>query len=122
MRRPTMLAAIVAVLLAGLAAPAWAGYGALARDPVTGKIGLSWDKPTPRDAETAAMHDCSTAGCKIIFRTKPRQCGAVATAADGKGWGAAYRGGRDAAALAAMNDCQKHNTGQCKVRVVGCNR
>lgn len=123
MPRPTLSVAIVVALLTALAAaPAFAGYGALARDPATGKVGLSWDKPSQHDADTAAMRDCAESSCKIVFRTRPHQCGAVATALAGAAWGAAYRGARGAAALAAMSDCQKHAAGQCKVRVVGCNR
>jgi hypothetical protein len=124
MRRQTMIVAIVSALLIALAAaPAFAGYGAFATDPAASdKVGLSWDKPTQHDADAAALHDCGEGGCKIMFRTKPHQCSAVATAVTGKGVGAAYRGSRDAAALAAMNDCHKRAKGQCKVRVVGCNR
>jgi hypothetical protein len=124
MRLPPLSTAIVAAVLTALAAaPALAGYGAFATDPAASdKVGLSWDKPTQHDADAAAMHDCGGGGCKIMFRTRPHQCSAVATGVDGKGLGAAYRGSRDAAALAAMNDCQKRAKGQCKVRVVGCNR
>lgn len=124
MPRPARDAVILAGLLTILtAAPALAGYGAFAVGPEgSGKVGLSWNKPTQRDADTAAMHDCGDSACAIKFRTKPHQCSAVATGLDGKGLGAAYRGRRDAASLAAMNDCQKRTTGQCKVRVVGCNR
>ncbi|MBV8889475.1 MAG: DUF4189 domain-containing protein [Alphaproteobacteria bacterium] len=36
--------------------------------------------------------------------------------------GAAVRSSRDAAALAAMQDCQKRFSGQCRVRKTECNR
>ncbi len=123
MRRLTMLAAGLAVVLATTAAsPAVAGYGALARDQTTGKFGLSWNKRTQREADAAAMRDCAESSCKIVFRTRPHQCGAIAGAEKGNAWGAAYRSGRDAAALAAINNCQKHTSEQCKVRAAGCNR
>ena len=117
----TPFALAVAAVLAVAAGPAFAGFGALARDDATGKFGLSWDKATQNQAEEAAMKDCAESSCKIVFRTHARQCGAIATAEKGTGWGAATRGHRDAAALAAMTDCQKHTSGQCKVRASGCN-
>ena len=121
MRRTTLFALAMAAILAAAASPAFAGFGALARDDATGKFGLSWDKATQNQAEEAAMKDCAESSCKIVFRTRARQCGAIATAEKGNGWGAATRGHRDAAALAAMTDCQKHTAGQCKVRASGCN-
>lgn len=109
--------------LAAAAPAAFAGNGTLAHDNDSGKFGLSWDKPSQREADDSAMKDCgNTKSCKIIFRTKKHECGAIATAESGSGWGAAYRGGRDAAALAAINDCQKRTSGQCKVRASGCNK
>lgn len=123
MRRATIFAACFTALLAIMAAaPAFAGYGALARDQATGKFGLSWDKQTQREADDVAIRDCGESSCRIIFRTTAHQRGAIATAEKGTAWGAAYRGQRAAAALAAMNDCQKRTEGQCKVRANGCNR
>lgn len=123
MIRAKFAAAAVAALLAGTAAaPAFAAFGALARDDGSGKFGLSWDKPTQGAADDAAMKDCAANSCKIIFRTRSHQCGAIATAKEGNAWGAANRGRKDAAALAAMNDCQKRSKGQCQVRAAGCNR
>ncbi len=122
MRRATILVTgLLALLVTAAAAPAFAGYGALARDEATGKFGLTWDKPSQSQAEELATKDCAESSCKIIFRTKSHQCGAIATAEKGTAWGAATRNHRDAAALAAMTDCQKHTPGQCKVRAAGCN-
>jgi len=113
-----------ALLMTAAALPAYAGYGALAHDDASGKYGLSWDKATQRQADELAMKDCVESSCKIIFRTKARQCGAIATAEKpgSSAWGGSVKPTRDAAALAAMNDCQKHTSGQCKVRASGCNR
>jgi hypothetical protein len=123
MRRATMMAAGFSALVMSIAAaPAFAGYGALAHDEATGKFGLSWDKPTQKQADDAAMKDCVESACKIIFRTKAHQCGAIATPEKGNAWGAATRNQRDAAGLGAINDCQKHTSDQCKVRSSGCNR
>lgn len=122
MRSGLPFAAALSALFLMTAAPAWASYGALAQDQTSGKFGLSWNKQTQKEADEAAMKDCGESSCKIVFRTHSRQCGAIATAEKGNAWGAAYRGGRDAAALAAMNDCQKRTSGQCKVRAAGCNR
>jgi Domain of unknown function (DUF4189) len=125
MRRARIIAAVFSALLVTVAAvPAYAGYGALARDDASGKYGLSWDKATQRQADEVAMKDCAESSCKIIFRTKGHQCGAIATAekVGSTAWGGSVKPTRDAAALAAMNDCQKHTSGQCKVRARGCNR
>ena len=125
MRWVTIIAASFSAVLATVAAaPAFAGHGALARDDASGKFGLSWDKETQRQADEAAMKDCVESSCKIIFRTKARQCGAIATSEKqgSTAWGGAMKPTRDAAVLAAMTDCQKHTSGQCKVRASGCNR
>lgn len=123
MRRATLLALGLSALLACAAAtPAFAEFGAFARDEASGKLGLSWGKQTQRQADEAAMKDCAESACKIVFRTRLKQCSAVATAAEGNAWGASRRDHKDAAELAAMTDCQKRTKGQCKVRASGCNR
>jgi hypothetical protein len=123
MRRTYLTAAAFAIVSALSAAPAYAGYGALARDEGSGKFGLSWDKPTQQQADDAAMKDCTASSCKIVFRTKPGQCGAIATPDTGTAWGASDRGNRrDTVELAAMKTCQQHTAGQCKVRASGCNK
>lgn len=123
MHRATLLALGISALLAVAAAtPAFAEFGAFARDEASGKLGLSWGKETQRRADEAAMKDCAESACKIVFRTRAKQCSAVATAAEGNAWGASRRDHKDAAELAAMTDCQKRTKGQCKVRASGCNR
>ena len=119
-RIKTIVAA--AALAVGTAGPALAGYGAFATDEATGKFGLSWNEETQSRADEVAIKDCGGGSCKVRFRAGPRQCEAVATPEQGSAIGAAYRPSRDAAALAAINDCQKRTKAQCKVRTSGCNR
>src|SRR5579862_3457587 len=108
MHRGTLLAVGISALLTCTAAlPAFAEFGAFARDETSGKLGLSWGKETQRQADASAMKDCTESSCKIIFRTRTKQCSAVATAEQGKAWGASFRPSKDAAELAAVNDCQK---------------
>lgn len=122
MQRPALFAFALSTLLVS-AAPAFAGYGALAHDEATNKFGLSWNEQTERRAEETAMKDCGNSSCKIIFRTGPRQCGAIATPDKGNAWGASDRGNRkDSVELAAMKGCQGRSSEQCKVRASGCNR
>jgi hypothetical protein len=123
MRRTALFAlGIWALLVFVSATPAFAEFGAFARDETSGKLGLSWGKGAQRQADEAAMKDCGESSCKIIFRTRAKQCSAVATADQGNAWGASRRDHKDAAELAAMTDCQKRVKGQCKVRASGCNR
>jgi hypothetical protein len=121
MRRMIMgLCAALCVTLA--AGSAFAGYGAFAIESSSGKVGLTWDKATKREADDQAIKDCGGSGCKIAFRTGPHQCAAIAKPEKGIIVGAAYRATRDAAVLAAVNDCQKQTHDQCKVKVSQCNR
>jgi Domain of unknown function (DUF4189) len=123
MQRTLLLALGICAVLASAATPAFAEFGAFARDEASGKLGLSWGKETQKQADAAAMKDCGESSCKIVFRTHPHQCSAVATAEEGKAWGASDRGNRkEAVELAALSGCQKRTKGQCKVRASGCNR
>jgi hypothetical protein len=123
MQRALLLALVICAALASAATPAFAEFGAFARDEASAKLGLSWGKATQKQADEAAMKDCGESSCKIVFRTHSHQCSAVATAEEGKAWGASDRGNRkEAVELAALNGCQKRVKGQCKVRASGCNR
>jgi hypothetical protein len=123
MGRGRMIVAGFSALLVMLAAtPAVAGYGALAYDEQARKYGLSSNEESQAKADDVATKECGSDKCKIIFRTVPRECGAIAMAESGTGWGASKRPQRDAAELAAITDCQKHTKGQCKIRDAGCNR
>jgi hypothetical protein len=123
MRSATIMAAgFCSILTILAAAPAFAGYGALAHDEETQKYGLSSNEITQSKADDVALKECGGGKCTIVFRTRPRECGAIATAESGNGWGAGTRPQRAAAELAAVNNCQKSTKGQCKVRAADCNR
>jgi hypothetical protein len=103
------------------AAPAFAAYGALAHDDGTGKYGLSANEETQTKADDVAMKECGSDKCKVVFRTRSRECGAIATG-EGTAWGGGKHPQRATAELAAMQNCQKHTKGQCKIRGAECNR
>jgi len=123
MRQTGMFAAIGALVgLAVSAGPALAEYGAFAYEEATGKYGFSWNERDQGAADAAALKGCVAEGCKIVFRVGPRHCGAIAMTENGKIWGGADRDGRDAAKLAALENCQKRTKGQCIIRGNECNR
>ena len=97
-------------------------YGSFARDDVTRRYGLSWNQNSAPHADEAALRGCAAEKCQIVFRVGPRQCGAIALTDDGTVWGGAVRPKRDAAQLAAVENCQKRSPGQCKIRGTECNR
>ena len=120
MRRLSIIAAsVVAAPL--LAPPAFAGFGTLAYDETAMKYGLSSNEESQSKADDVAMKECASDKCKIVFRTAARECGAVAMAGSGNGWGAGKHAQKATAELAAMTNCQKHTTGQCKIRAAQCN-
>ena len=102
--------------------PAFAGYGAIAWDRGTGKYGASWNQPTPKSAEEAALGECGASGCKIVARVRPAMCGALATTEDGKQAGTAWRKDRETARVDALKSCAKNNAGECIVRTTDCNK
>src|SRR5262249_25602846 len=97
-------------------------YGAFAHDAQNGRFGLSWNQDAPAGADEAAIKGCASDTCKVIFRTGPHQCGAIALTEDGKVWGGASRAQREEAELAALQNCKKRVPGQCKLRGAECNR
>ena len=124
MRRAILSAAGFATALFVLtnAAPAFAEYGAFARDEATGKYGFSWNEANQKQAEDAAIKNCNTTGCKVVFRVHPKQCGAIALTDDGKIWGGSTRPTKAAAELAAIQGCQKRTKVQCSVKGSECNK
>jgi len=104
------------------AAPAFAGYGALAYDEESKKYGLSSDEGSQSKADDVATKECGGGKCKIVFRTAPRECGAIAVAGEGDAWGGGKAPQKAKAELDAVNNCQKRTKGQCKVREASCNR
>ena len=97
-------------------------FGAIAWDKETGRRGWSWNQRTQMRADEVALSECGATGCKVIMRTGRGMCAALATTEAGKFVGAASRRDRDAARLAALKDCEKGNTGECTVRMTGCNK
>jgi hypothetical protein len=61
-----VLAAISALAMA-LVAPALAAadWGAIAVNPRTGKVGVSYDYPTAQRAKKRARHECHQRGCRV---------------------------------------------------------
>jgi len=117
---PTASAQSSPARLAG--APPYASFGAFGHDEITGKYGYSWNEKTQQLADEGALKGCASDTCKVVFRTGPSECGAIAMTENGKVWGGAKRPRRDAAELAAVENCQKRMGGQCKLSGSQCNR
>lgn len=124
MRRklPNTLALLALASALFAAVPAFAEFGAIAWDKNTGKAGWTWNQPEPRNALEKALSECGATGCKVIIRTKAKQCSAIATTANGKAIGAAARSTVEAARTRAMEDCAKRKAGECVVRASDCNK
>jgi hypothetical protein len=121
--RTTKILGALAVLLT-VAAPAFAGPGAIAYDQGNGKYGFAWNKPTQQQANDAAKKDCGSDNCKLIAVPNAK-CAALATSADEKesnAWGVSIRAAKSEAELAAIQNCQKRTSSQCKIRGSECNR
>jgi hypothetical protein len=114
--------AVSALLVSLAATPAFAGYGALAYDEESKKYGLSSDEGSQSKADDVATKECGGGKCKIVFRTVPKECGAIAVAGEGNAWGGGKAAEKAKAELDAVNNCQKRTKGQCKVREAACNR
>ena len=122
-RQSLVIAAVFATIaVMASARPALAAYGAFAYDESAHKYGYSHDEASQKVADDLALKGCASTGCKVVFRTGAKQCGALATGEEGKIWGGAWRREKAAAELAAMQDCQKRASGQCKIRASECNR
>jgi hypothetical protein len=114
--------AVAALLFFAATVPAAAGYGAIAWDKETGKSGWSWDQSTAAKAREVALSQCGTSGCKLVMQSAAKQCSALATTADRKQIGAAWRTTQDAARLAAIANCEKAKSGECVIRFSMCNK
>jgi hypothetical protein len=123
MRRATIIAACFSALLVTVAAaPAFAGYGAVAFDEKTAKYGFGWNEDTQKRADEAAMQACNSEACKVVIPVPPRKCAAFATGEKGNAWGGGVDGARDRAKLRALENCQKRTSGKCVIRGSDCNR
>lgn len=96
-------------------------YGAVAHDGMTGRYGLSWNQESTSRADEMALKGCASDKCKVVFRTGPSQCAAIATDEDGKVWGGATRRKREEAEHAAVENCEKRTAAGCKLRGAQCN-
>ena len=123
MKRVTLLAAASAGLAVIVAAmPVRAQYGALAYDPNTRLWGRATNVPSPRDAEATALSYCRSGNCRIVTRTGPGQCGAIAAANDGSQSHYSTRPGRAEVEAAAVERCQYEARQPCHLVVVQCNQ
>jgi len=116
-------AAAIALML--VAAPAFAGFGAVAYDQNDGKYGASWNEPTQSKAYELALKQCGSADCRV-HPVEPKGCGALALSAKDKD-GHIFWGGADRETLAkakedAVAHCRTHTKGTCTVRIFGCNK
>jgi hypothetical protein len=120
---PVAAGLAVLTLTAG-AAPARAAFGAFAYDETTGKYGASWNQASEKQADETALKSCTSDKCKIVFRIKTGQCGAIAATENGKAWGGATRPKREEAEKAALANCEKRPgaAGHCKVKTAECNK
>lgn len=118
----TIVAAAAILLSFAAAAPAYAGFGAVAYDQDTGKYGATWNEPTQARAYELALKQCASENCRV-YPVEPAGCGALALSDKDKAWGGADRETLAKARQDAVARCQTHTTaGKCEVRVSGCNR
>ena len=82
-----------AAALCLLAAPAFAGFGAVAYDQNTGKYGASFNQDTEAKAFEEALKQCSSPECRV-HPVEPAGCGALALSEKDK-QGHVYWGGAD---------------------------
>jgi hypothetical protein len=123
MKRATLIAAASAGFAIMLTAmPVLAQYGALAYDPDTRLWGRATDSPSPRDAEAAALAYCRSGGCRVVTRTGPGQCSAIAAANSGARSHWSTRPRRAEVEAAAVERCQYEAREPCHLVVVQCNR
>ena len=115
--RLTIVAAAVAATFSTGTAMA-AQFGAIAYSTGTGSHGFSYDYPSRRAAERAALGNCAAyAGdCQVVVYFY-NACGALAVGRH-LGYGFAWNVRRGAAEAAAMANCRANDTGCQLVRWV----
>src|SRR5260370_30437035 len=81
MRRATMIVVgFSALLMTALsAAPAFAGYGAVAFDEKSAKNGFACNEDTQKRADETALQACNSKGCKDVIPVPPQRCAALTT-------------------------------------------
>jgi len=121
-RASPLVVGVAAIVVALAAAPASAGYGAIAYDQQSGNHGASWNQPTPARANELALKECASPECRV-HPVEPKGCGALARSDKDKAWGGADRVRLDEAKREAVAHCQTHTTtGSCAVSISGCNK
>ena len=117
-------AGIAALAIVADPGPAVAAFGAFAYDETTGKYGASWNQSSENSADESALKGCASDKCKIVFRVKGGECGAIAATETGKAWGGAKRPKRQEAEKAALENCEKRPgaAGHCKIRAAECTK
>ena len=90
------------------------GAIAAARD---GSYGYSYDHPTRRNAERAALRECGSLGCVVKLWFK-NNCAAYARGRGGEGW--AYNDSLEDAKQRAIDECEARGSG-CEVVCWACN-
>lgn len=109
------MAACVAALSLGLAAPAAAQNGdqftAIAYSTTTHAVGTAYDAATQEEAEAAALARCSQHADDCESRNWSRNaCSALSVTLTGDGgWGAAWGNTYTEAAQGAFNTCREFN-------------
>ena len=124
MRRISLGAAALAGLFLPLAAaaPAMAGFGAIAYDQYAGKEGFSWNQPNEAKANEEALRQCASKDCRV-YPVSPKSCGALARSDKDQAWGGAERESLAKAKADAIGRCKTHTeTGHCIVKISGCNK
>ena len=101
-------------------------WGALAEDPATGYVGTTTGQPSKRAARRAALAQCKGMGgqqCRPVLEYE-HQCAVAAEPIDtSSGSSAVYQAGAtiEAATLAALPLCSKHNDGRdCQINYSNC--
>jgi hypothetical protein len=114
---------ILTALLISNTAPALAGYGAVAYDDQTRKLGFASSEETQKRADEVATRECGgTDSCKVRFRFGPGFCAAFAAADKGTAWGGSVKKTLDAAKLGALESCQKRTKEKCATSESACNK
>jgi hypothetical protein len=65
------------------AAPAEAGFGAIAYDQYAGKEGFSWNQSTKAEANEKALQQCASGDCRV-YPVSPKSCAALARSSSDK--------------------------------------
>jgi hypothetical protein len=107
----------VAVAVLGFSANAFAGFGAIAYSPSTGRSGTSWSYSCESEAETAALQQCGGGDCQIQVWVQDA-CAAFAVAPDSTGW--AWSGSLQAATNNAVGSCLNNGGQGCSVQAWLC--